>query len=116
MCNAMMNVEEQIKYGQLFNINICDSCAELVSRAYDDWHGGGCVIYERSDAEKAKKPISIKARLSVYKRDGFQCVKCGGNDLTIDHIIPIAKGGTNADNNLQTLCRSCNSKKGVKVK
>lgn len=42
----------------------------------------------------------------------FGCVVC--NRLTIDHITPIHRGGTNEISNLQFLCRSHNSKKGTK--
>jgi 5-methylcytosine-specific restriction endonuclease McrA len=43
------------------------------------------------------------------------CVVCGTmEDLTFDHIVPLAKGGTNELSNLQVLCRACNSKKGAK--
>lgn len=38
----------------------------------------------------------------------------GVSDLTLDHIQPIHYGGENKIGNLQTLCRSCNSKKGTK--
>ena len=48
----------------------------------------------------------------VFDRDGTTCLQCGSTEhLEIDHIIPIARGGTNALVNLQVLCRHCNRKK-----
>ncbi|MFK0282572.1 HNH endonuclease [Streptomyces sp. NPDC090499] len=38
----------------------------------------------------------------------------GSADLTVDHIIPLAKGGTHHRENLRVLCRSCNSRRGAK--
>lgn len=43
------------------------------------------------------------------------CIMCETKkDLTIDHIKPLSKGGTNDINNLQILCRKCNATKGAK--
>lgn len=50
-------------------------------------------------------------RLKIIERDK-KCLSCGSNDdLTLDHIKPRSAGGTHGEENLQTLCRKCNSSK-----
>jgi 5-methylcytosine-specific restriction endonuclease McrA len=62
-----------------------------------------------------KNGASKKAREQIKKRDGYRCRSCPStDDLCIDHIIPVKHGGKHTPDNLQTLCRSCNSKKGTK--
>jgi len=47
---------------------------------------------------------------ATYKH---KCVYCGENKpLTMDHIIPLSKGGTLTKNNIVPACVSCNSIKG----
>ena len=62
-----------------------------------------------------RQPIPRKLRHEVFKRDGYRCRECGASKdetiLEIDHIIPVARGGTNDIDNLQTLCRECNRMK-----
>lgn len=58
-------------------------------------------------------PVGVPQRRRIYDRDGHKCVVCGSIDhLTIDHITPVSKGGDSSDDNLRTLCKSCNSSKG----
>lgn len=60
------------------------------------------------------KWIRPESRLGIYLRDGMACMWCGsgledGAQLTLDHIVPHAKGGTNSPANLATCCHRCNS-------
>jgi hypothetical protein len=60
--------------------------------------------------------IPLTLRHEVYAHDGWKCVYCGSKKLLeVDHIMPIAKGGTDDRDNLQTLCRPCNRRKGVSI-
>ena len=54
-------------------------------------------------------------RLALLLRDGRQCAACGRMDclLTIDHVVPISRGGLTRMENLQLLCAACNESKGA---
>ena len=64
-------------------------------------------------------PIPDSVRQFVLQRDDYQCKSCGKTQqqtqLTIDHIIPLAKGGSNDISNLQTLCYQCNRSKKDRI-
>lgn len=52
----------------------------------------------------------------IFTRDGNRCVYCGrADDLTLDHVVPLSRGGSNEPDNLATACRSCNSSKNAKT-
>jgi len=59
-----------------------------------------------------RKAIPAGLRFKVLKRDGFSCVYCGAHgravELHVDHVKPVALGGTNAITNLATSCAPCN--------
>lgn len=57
-----------------------------------------------------------KIRPIVLEMYGYQCVTCGtSEDLTIDHIIPKSKGGTDELENLRVMCRSHNAQKNARL-
>jgi hypothetical protein len=63
----------------------------------------------------AKTPIPVELRWRVWERDDFTCRGCGSRrNLSIDHIVAEANGGPTEESNLQTLCSSCNSRKGAR--
>jgi hypothetical protein len=60
--------------------------------------------------------ISTQTKNAVWRRDGGRCVECGSQErLEYDHIIPVSKGGSNTERNIQLLCEKCNRKKNDKI-
>lgn len=78
-----------------------------------------------SEYEAARRARKIAAslygpvdRAAIIARDASTCYLCGkmciGDDLTLDHIIPLLHGGPHTPGNLRVACRSCNSAKQTK--
>lgn len=103
---------------------------KLYTSLLDDYE-----IYQMSDAEfvkyirdLAKNPAYTYCDVSparyawslirkakskeVYTKDIHACKQCGSTEnLEIDHIVPLARGGSNELDNLQILCKKCNRRK-----
>ena len=63
--------------------------------------------------------ITQKKRLAIYLRDGMACVWCRsgvehGAKLTLDHVKPHSKNGSNHESNLITACHFCNTSRNAK--
>ena len=70
--------------------------------------------FTESRVGRGKIPRAI--RETILSRDGFTCQYCAGvfpaDQLTIDHLIPLAVGGPDEITNYVSACGPCNSKKG----
>ena len=72
-------------------------------------------LYAYRDKRRARR-IRSGVRNEVLIRDNYTCVYCGSKeDLAIDHIFPFSRGGSNESDNLQVLCRDCNSSKSNSI-
>lgn len=67
--------------------------------------------------ERVRQPIPAELRWEVFRRDGFRCRYCGGDDepLELDHIIPHSRGGQDTYDNLVAACTTCNRSKGART-
>ncbi len=69
---------------------------------------------EAGAARRERIPDEVRA--FVWERDEGRCVRCGAEDeLQFDHVIPVAKGGGNAIDNVQVLCADCNRQKSDSI-
>ena len=109
---------------QWVGIDMSPKGVELVKYRFNkelglDEHGGilGKIIHRTDIPRRSEKLPNYRTHKHVLY--GAQEGNCNGckthfpfKNMTIDHIIPQSKGGTNHPENLQLLCNFCNSTKG----
>jgi 5-methylcytosine-specific restriction endonuclease McrA len=106
------------------------SCQSYVTRqrqkargVKQSWRNGVSI---RQRCEKHGVKCENVVPLMVFRRDNFQCQLCGiatdpcatpshESYPTIDHIIPVSRGGPHTYDNVQCACRKCNTRKGTKL-
>jgi len=73
-------------------------------------------IKEYPPIKPSPRYIPSPIRIKVWLRDGAKCKRCGAKeDLGFEHIVPIIKGGSNVENNIELICRSCSKRKSDRI-
>lgn len=120
----------------------CKFCATLLVKVthgleFRGWRWvpgtqGGPKSHKRAEAKDRRRRnknkrgrVSLEKRAKIYKRDDYTCQgPCGRRlppthpdhrELTLDHKVPVSKGGSSRNENLQTMCAPCNTAKGSKM-
>lgn len=71
---------------------------------------------QKRRAQKNNNGVFTILEKDIVKLIKESCVKCGSKqNITMDHIVPLSRGGVHSIGNLQPLCRSCNASKGSKT-
>lgn len=59
--------------------------------------------------------VTIEEWKALCNHYGNVCLACGKPEVTIDHVIPVSRGGMNDISNIQPLCKSCNTTKSNRI-
>lgn len=103
---------------------VCSSCGKVIDRPR---HCPYCkqAPAKSSSGRNGSTRQHRKTRLRIFEFDDWTCQSPGcdyrdesetGEGLHLDHKVPVAKGGTDDDSNLQTLCAPCNLSKGDRLR
>lgn len=134
-CKACIQIGQQTQLAKVYADPVKHERLKAHCRARDarrrdskkrkDWWKN----YEQTPTGKASRHVQNMRRrvrkinaVGDYTREeyeslGKQCLCCGRSDtpMTVDHVIPLSKGGTNFIHNIQPLCEHCNKSKGARA-
>lgn len=87
-------LDRQVDFCELDDVQFTDVLIEAFNVAFSKYR---CWAV-RNEGQKLRKHIPTS-----------KCENCGASDtdLEVHHIVPVALGGSNAEDNIQYLCRNC---------
>lgn len=108
--------------------NVCERCGEPAAKRFcshdcsNKWHGKARQIRHADDVRVRRGQREVTAPGLTYQdrrklmrkwiKQGQLCAYCNERRAdTMDHVLPLVRGGTNYEGNLAPACRKCNSSK-----
>lgn len=111
----LKNVEKMAEIGRRRYIDNVEKIKSAVKR-WREQNPEKCRVFRNNRRARYNGTFSVKEWLDLCDRYDNRCLCCGEKKpLTKDHVIPISLGGTNTIDNIQCLCKNCNSKKHTKT-
>ena len=110
--------ENNPEYSKQYYAQNREAILKHVSQWYKTKDGKACAqraAYNRRTYMKDSiNTLTSDEWLDILKQHGYRCIYCGKHftkfKLTMEHIIPVSKGGDNVKENIVPACKSCNSK------
>jgi 5-methylcytosine-specific restriction endonuclease McrA len=109
----------------------CRECRAERCKIWRDKNHDSIVLYKQTDKVRTRHRLDSQIRYymeksapGVFTKEqidarieyfGGRCWICRGPYDTMDHVIPIARGGTNWASNQRPICTICNSRKGARI-
>lgn len=131
MCTHCGETKPQTEFSRIgvrYIAAICKECVRRRTREYNRTHPKSYRQLEavrektqRAHARRVGAPLVERVdRIAIIERDGSRCyLWCGrvlqASEITLDHVIPLRRGGVHTANNLRVACRRCNQRKGTKL-
>jgi len=111
------------EYGDQRRVYCSDECAKRAYRKTDAYRVSRSECNKRRRARMRNVAVEIFGTREIFDRDNWICQICGGKvnkhlkwphpkSASLDHVIPISKGGTHTRDNVQLAHLICNTVKG----
>lgn len=104
------------------NLGHCARCGKELShkKAHAIYCSRTCKSIDHTFKKRGKTRFTTTARRRViFERDLATCYICKKSvdftDFHLDHLIPVAKGGSSEPKNLAVACPQCNRRRGVRI-
>lgn len=113
------NKDKRASYAKKWQTSNRDRAKEITRNWKSSNHDSVLLHNQNRRAKRAQNggSLSIGLRQRLLKLQRGKCACCGlplGDDYHLDHIMPLALGGTNTDDNIQLLRATCNLQKKSK--
>jgi len=114
---SVVDWQEAIRYIVLGKAEVLAWHDDWIVRS-ERWQTRVPAVLMLKDYQKPKHTMRLRKR-NVFLRDEYQCQYCGTpvTDVTatLDHVLPVSKGGKTTWENSTTACKPCNYRKAAHV-
>jgi 5-methylcytosine-specific restriction endonuclease McrA len=116
---SVVDWQEAIRYLVLDKVVVLEWYDDWIVRS-ENWSTRVPAVIMLKEYQRPKQHARLTKR-NIFLRDLYVCQYCGINckndsEATLDHVVPLSKGGYSIWTNLSTACKPCNYKKADKTK